>query len=124
MRWNPSKTKEPGWIGIVGVLVIAAVVMALVFTLVPGAWHSPNKPYAGGALLDSRPPMDYEEDEEIEELGRRLVALAAGEEFTDEQIEQLKVLVASIFHAVRVNGMGVEFLEFKVDKLESGGGAS
>ena len=90
----------------IGLLVVAVGVFA---------WQNF---YDGGSLMDSQPPMSHEEDGELLELGHRLVALAAGEKFTPEQIEQLKELVASIFLDVRENGIGVEYTEFVLKKLQ------
>lgn len=74
--------------------------------------------YDDGSLIDATGAIIYEEDDDIEELGRRLVALAAGEEFTEEQIEQISELVAGLFWAVSFNSWEIEELDHEVRNLE------
>ncbi len=106
--------------------VAGMCVVALIFFLTgsfmrEATTERASEPYAGGELIDARAPMPYEEDGEIAELGRRLVALASGEKFTDGQVEQLSELVASLFLGVRENSMGVDEHEWRLDKLEEVG---
>ena len=92
----------------IGLLVVAVGVFA---------WQNF---YDGGSLIDATGAIIYEEDAEIEELGRRLVALATGEEFTEEQIEQISELVAGLFWAVSLNSWNIEELKLlqpQIDEL-------
>lgn len=77
-----------------------------------------NEYYADGELIDATGSIVHEEDGDCLELGRRLVALASGDKFTEGQLEQLSELMAGLVMSVRENSIGVNELEWRLDKLE------
>lgn len=104
---------------ITGIIAVAVVFAAVGFA-VNMQLHQPTvEPYAGGKLIDAGHMIVYEEEGDCYELGRRIVRLAAGEEFTEAQIEQLAELMAELVASVRENSMGVEEHEWWLDRLEA-----
>ena len=104
---------------VAAVLAPVAAVILVVALLFVFAERTPEV-YADGELIDVTAPRGilYEEDGDPADLGMRLVALAAGENFTPEQIEQIADLVAGLFEEIRWIGIDIEQLQAKVERLE------